>query len=110
MQRMTFVPALLRLPTPAASSFRGALGVFGAGFGVGCMEAPQARERGGEIKNRKAGAHSQVEAEAGKCQLGWSGSVASMGVQGSKGFSLLKEVFWREIRPRSADSLRTEQF
>lgn len=51
-----------------------------------------------------------MEAETGKGQLGWNGSAASMDIQGSKGFSLLKEVFWTEIRPCPADSLRMEQF
>lgn len=50
-----------------------------------------------------------MEVEAGKCQLGWSGSAVSMGVQSSKGFSLLKEFFWTEISPCSAGSLKTEQ-
>lgn len=49
-----------------------------------------------------------MEAEAGKCQLGWSRSAASMGIQSSKGFSLLKEFFWAEIRPCSSGSLKTE--
>lgn len=50
MQRMTFVPALLPLPAPAASSFPGALGVLGAGLWVRWVEALRARERREKIK------------------------------------------------------------